>query len=141
MALKAGDRLGPYQILAPIGRGGMGEVFRARDTRLLREVAVKALPESFAGDPDRLARFQREAQILASLNHPGIASIYGLEESGSDRVLILELVEGPTLAERLQSGPITVAESLRLASQIATALEAAHERGIILSAAHFRQLD
>ena len=131
MALKAGDRFGPYEILAAIGRGGMGEVFRARDTRLLREVAVKALPESFADDPDRVARFQREAQVLAALNHPNVASIYGLEERGTERILILELVEGPTLAERLQAGPISVPEVLRLASHIATALEAAHERGII----------
>src|SRR5437667_11963392 len=101
MTLSPGTRLGPYEILAPIGAGGMGEVYRARDTKLGRDVALKVLPELFATDPDRLARFQREAQVLASLHHPNIAIIYGLEESNGIRALVLELVEGPTLADRL----------------------------------------
>ena len=106
MALLAGTRLGPYEILAPLGAGGMGEVYRARDARLGREVAIKILPEAFARDADRLARFQREAQVLASLNHPNIAHIHGLEESGGGRALVLELVEGETLAERIALGPL-----------------------------------
>src|SRR5487761_687265 len=101
MTLAAGSKLGPYEILSPLGAGGMGEVYRARDTKLGREVALKVLPAAFASDADRMARFQREAQVLASLNHPNIASIYGLEESGGVRALVMELVEGPTLAERL----------------------------------------
>jgi len=101
MTLAAGTRLGPYEILAPLGAGGMGEVYRARDTKLARDVALKVLPEAFAKDAERMARFQREAQMLASLNHPNIASIYGLEESGGVRALVMELVEGPTLAERI----------------------------------------
>src|SRR5213592_170354 len=101
MTLAAGTRLGPYEILAPLGAGGMGEVYRARDTRLSRDVALKVLPTAMANDAERMARFQREAQTLASLNHPNIASIYGLEESGGVRALVMELVEGPTLAERI----------------------------------------
>src|SRR5437879_11592139 len=101
MTLAAGTKLGPYEILAPLGAGGMGEVYRARDTKLARDVALKVLPEAFAKDGERMARFQREAQMLASLNHPNIASIYGLEESGGVRALVMELVEGPTLAERI----------------------------------------
>ena len=100
MALAAGSRLGSYEVTAKIGEGGMGEVYRAHDTKLGRDVALKVLPDLFADDPERLARFQREARVLASLNHPNIASIYGLEESGDTRALVLELVEGPTLAER-----------------------------------------
>src|SRR5262245_9463543 len=141
MRLGPSARLGPYEIVSAIGAGGMGEVYRARDTRLGREVAIKVLPPSFADDPDRLARFEREAQLLASLNHPNIATIHGLEEAGGEgeagraggatRALVMELVEGPTLAERIAEGPIPVDEALRIARQIAEALEAAHERGII----------
>ncbi len=110
MALESGSRLGPYEIIVPIGAGGMGQVYRARDTKLGRDVAIKVLPDLFADDPERLARFQREAQVLASLNHPNIASIYGLEEVEGVRALVLELVEGPTLAERIAQGPIPVDE-------------------------------
>jgi serine/threonine protein kinase len=131
MALAAGARLGPYEILAPLGVGGMGEVYRARDTKLGREVALKILPELFATDPDRLARFQREAQALASLNHPNIAAIYGLEESDGIRALVMELVEGPTLADRLARGALPFDEAMPIARSIAEALEAAHERGVI----------
>ena len=135
MPLTVGTRLGPYDIVALIGAGGMGEVYRARDAKLNRDVALKVLPEVFARDPDRLARFRREAQVLASLNHPNIAAIYGFEESnpspGSGQALVLELVEGPTLAERIAHGPIPVDEALPIARQIAEALEVAHEQGII----------
>src|SRR5215475_12500474 len=127
MPLGLGARLGPYEIVGAIGAGGMGEVYRARDTRLHRDVAVKVLPETFAADPDRLARFQREAQLLASLNHPHIGAIYGLEE----HALILEFVDGETLADRIARGPIPIGEALPMARQIAEALEAAHEQGII----------
>jgi hypothetical protein len=99
--IDAGMKLGPYEIISPLGAGGMGEVYRARDTQLNREVAIKVLPRAFAEDPNRMARFEREAQLLASLNHPGIAAIYGLEESGATRALVMELVDGPTLAERI----------------------------------------
>jgi len=131
MPLSAGARLGSYEFLAPLGSGGMGEVWRARDTRLARDVALKMLPELFAGDPDRLARFQREAQVLASLNHPNIAAIYGVEEADSLRALVLELVEGPTLADRIALGPIPMEDALPIAKQMAEALEAAHAHGII----------
>lgn len=131
LALTVGRRLGPYEILAPLGVGGMGEVYRARDSKLNREVAIKVLPDLFASDTDRLARFQREAHVLASLNHPNIAHIHGLEESGGARALVLELVDGETLAERLASGPIPIDEALAIARQIADALEAAHEKGIV----------
>ena len=131
MALTVGDRLGHYDVSALIGEGGMGQVYQATDTKLNRQVALKILPEAFASDPDRLARFQREAQVLASLNHPGIAAIYGLEESDGTRALVLELVEGPTLADRIAQGPIPVDEALPIAKQIAEALEAAHEQGVI----------
>ena len=107
MTLTAETKLGPYKIVALLGAGGMGEVYRARDTKLNREVALKVLPEAFAKDAARMARFQREAQVLASLNHPNIAAIYGLEESDGVRALVMELVEGPTLAERITRGPIT----------------------------------
>lgn len=129
--------IGPYQIVRELGRGGMGEVFLARDTRLDRQVAIKALPAHLAQDPDRLARFQREAKVLASLNHPGIGAIYGLEESppgaggGGHQYLILEFIEGETLADRLAKGAIPVDEALSIAKQIAEALEVAHEKGII----------
>ena len=131
MSLPSGTRVGPYEIAAQIGAGGMGEVYRARDTRLNRDIALKILPEAFASDPDRLARFIREAQLLASLNHPNIAGIYGLEEADGIRALALELVEGPTLAERITRGAIPVNEALPVARQIAAALEAAHEHGIV----------
>ena len=132
--LQIGARLGPYEIQAAIGAGGMGEVYRARDTKLNREVALKVLPDVFARDPERLARFQREAEVLASLNHPNIAHIHGLEESGAVRALVMELVEGPTLADKLaparSPGPkghgLPVTEALAIARQIADALEAAH---------------
>jgi eukaryotic-like serine/threonine-protein kinase len=131
MSLSAGSRLGPYEVLSALGAGGMGEVYRARDTRLKRDVALKILPDSFASDPDRLARFQREAEVLASLNHPNIGAIHGLEESDSTRALVMELVEGATLADRIAQGPIPVDEAIAIARQIAEALEAAHEQGII----------
>ena len=131
MALLSGARLGPYEIIAPLGQGGMGEVYRARDSRLARDVAVKVLPSTLADDPERLARFDREARTLASLNHPHIAQIYGLEEGASTRALVLELVDGDTLADRLERGPIPVDEALAMAGQIVEALEAAHEHGIV----------
>jgi serine/threonine protein kinase len=122
MSLAAGTSLGSYEILAPIGAGGMGEVYRAKDTKLKREVALKVLPDSLASDPARMARFRREAEVLASLNHPNIAQIYGVEE----RALVMELVQGETL-----KGPLPVETALNYAKQIADALEAAHERGIV----------
>src|SRR5271163_3548653 len=122
MSIAAGQRLGPYEILAPIGAGGMGEVYRAKDTKLKREVALKVLPDSFASDPERMARFQREAEVLAALNHPNIAQIYGIE----DRALVMELVAGETL-----QGPLPLETALDYAKQIADALEAAHDKGII----------
>src|SRR5215831_18924841 len=131
MALTTGSRLGPYEIVSPIGAGGMGEVYRARDGKLNRDVAIKVLPEAFAADADRLARFRREAQVLAALNHPHIAAIYGLEESNGVEALVLELVEGETLADRLAQGPLPIDEALEIARQIAHALEAAHDRGIV----------
>ena len=138
MALAAGDRLGPYEVLSALGAGGMGEVYRARDATLKRDVALKILPDGFALDPERLARFKREAQVLASLNHSNIAAIYGFEASTTStssgravQALILELVEGPTLADRIALGPIPVEEALPIARQIAEALEAAHELGIV----------
>ncbi len=131
MALTSGTRLGPYEITAQIGVGGMGEVYRATDTKLKREVAVKVLPSALAADPERLARFQREAEVLAALNHPNIAAIYGLEEADQTKALVMELVEGPTLADRIAQGAIPVDEALPIAKQIAEALEAAHEQGII----------
>ena len=131
MALASGTRLGPYAITAQIGEGGMGEVYRATDTKLKRDVAVKVLPSHVAADPERLARFQREAEVLASLNHPNIAAIYGLEEADQTKALVMELVEGPTLADRIAQGAIPVDEALPIAKQIAEALEAAHEQGII----------
>jgi serine/threonine protein kinase/Tol biopolymer transport system component len=129
--IAAGARLGCYEIIDALGAGGMGEVYRAIDTNLKRAVAIKVLPESVATDRDRLARFQREAEVLASLNHPNIAAIYGLERSNGTTALVMELVEGPTLADRIAQGPIPVDEALPIAKQIAEALEAAHERGII----------
>ena len=131
MALASGTRVGIYEVTAKIGEGGMGEVYQARDTTLDRDVALKVLPEAFTADPDRLARFQREAKVLASLNHQNIGGIYGLETFGDSRALVLELIEGPTLADRIAAGPIPVDEALEIAKQIAAALEAAHEQGII----------
>ena len=131
MLLTPGTTLGPYQVTAKIGEGGMGEVYRARDTKLDRDVALKVLPQAFTDDPDRLARFEREAKVLASLNHPNIGGIYGLEEAEVTKALVLELVEGPTLADRIAQGPIPVNEALPIAKQITEALEAAHEAGVI----------
>jgi serine/threonine protein kinase len=126
-----GKTLGHYQITSRLGKGGMGEVYRAKNLKLGRDVAIKVLPEEFARDADRLARFQREAKLLASLNHPNIAAIYGLEKSVGTNFIVLELVEGYTLADQIKANPIAVEESLRLALQIAEALEAAHENGVI----------
>ncbi len=131
MALSSGTHLGPYEILALLGAGGMGEVYRARDKKLARDVALKILPPAFLANSERMGRFQREAQLLASLNHQNIAAIYGLEESGSTRALVMELVEGQTLAERAKCGPVPLDEALNIARQIAEALEAAHDKGII----------
>ena len=129
--LSVGRRLGVYEIVARIGAGGMGDVYRARDTKLGRSVAIKVLRVEFDHDPERLARFQREARLLASLNHPNIATIYGLEQSGGTQFLVMELVPGMTLAERLQAGPLDVAEALAIAQQICAALESAHEQGVV----------
>jgi serine/threonine-protein kinase len=126
-----GQRIAHYRVQEKIGAGGMGEVYRAQDTRLCRDVALKVLPEAFARDAERMARFEREAKVLASLNHPNIASIYGLEESNGTRALVMELVEGPTFAERISQGPLPLEEALALAKQIADGLEYAHERGVI----------
>src|SRR5436309_2237311 len=131
MPVTIGTQLGSHEITALLGKGGMGEVYRARDTKLKREVAIKILPDEFSRDADRLSRFQREAEVLASLNHPNIAAIYDLQESNGSRYLVLELVEGETLAERIQRGPIPVAETLDIAKHICEALEAAHEKGIV----------
>ncbi len=127
-----GKTLGHYEILAPLGEGGMGQVYRARDTTLDRDVAIKVLPEDFASDASRLARFEREAKLLASLNHPNIATIHGFDESDGVRFIAMELVEGQSLAERITaSGRIEVDEALEIARRIALALEAAHEAGVI----------
>src|SRR5262245_25244189 len=131
MSLGPGTRLGPYEIVSPVGAGGMGEVYRARDTKLGRDVALKILAESFASDAERVARMHREAQVLASLNHPNIAAIHGFEDSGDVHALVLEFVDGETLADRITHGPIPLAEALPIARQIAEALETAHEQGII----------
>ena len=131
MSVTIGTKLGSLEITALLGRGGMGEVWRARDTKLKREVAIKILPDEFSRDPDRLARFQREAEVLASLNHPNIAAIYNLEEDKGSRFLVLELVEGKTLAERIQRGPLPIDEALNIATRICEALEAAHEKGVV----------
>ncbi len=131
MPLSPGTRIGPYEIRSALGAGGMGEVFRARDTKLNRDVAIKVLPDVFVHDPERLSRFRREAQLLAALNHPNIAHIHGFEDSDGIPALVMELVEGPTLADRIVQGPIPLAEALPIAKQIAEALAAAHEQGII----------
>ena len=131
MPLQAGERLGAFEILTLIGIGGMGEVYRARDTKLNRDVAIKTLPAGVATDPERLARFQLEAQVLASLNHPNIAHIYGVEDSQDVHALVMELVDGPTLAERIAQGPIPLDDTLSIAAQIARAIEAAHAQDVI----------
>ena len=131
LSLTPGTHLGPYEIGALLGAGGMGEVYKARDTKLDRDVAIKVLPDTFAHDPARLARFEREAKTLAALNHPNIAHIHGFEDSTGVRALVLELVDGPTLADRLARGSIPLTESLGIAKQLVDALDAAHERGIV----------
>lgn len=131
MHLTPGTKLGSFEVVGPLGAGGMGEVYRARDTRLGREVALKVLPSSLSTDRERLARFQREAQVLASFNHPNVASIYGVEDAGGTPALVLELVEGPTLADRIARGPMPLAEAIPIARQVAEALEYAHERGVV----------
>ena len=131
MQIQSGTRIGPYQVESALGAGGMGEVYRARDTRLNRDVAIKSLPATFAHDPERVARFKREAQLLAALNHPHIAGIYGLEEFDGAQFLVLELVEGGTLADRLARGPIDLADALTIAKEVIDALEAAHDKGIV----------
>src|SRR5215510_5500987 len=131
MSLSIGTQLGSHEITALLGKGGFGEVYRARDTKLKREVAIKILPDEFSRDPERVARFQREAEVLASLNHPEIAAIYDVAEANGSRFLVLELVEGETLADRIRRGPIPIDEALNIAKSICEALEAAHERGII----------
>ncbi|MBI4265131.1 MAG: serine/threonine protein kinase [Acidobacteria bacterium] len=131
MPLAPGTRIGACEIVAPLGAGGMGDVYRGHDTRLHRDVAIKVLPPAYALDPERLARFRREAQILAALNHPHIGAIHGLEETDGGLALVLELVEGPTLADRIAQGPMPLDEALPIARQIAQALEAAHQHGII----------
>jgi eukaryotic-like serine/threonine-protein kinase len=131
VALTPGTRLGVYEITAQIGEGGMGAVYRGTDTTLSRQVAIKILPDAFASDPERLARFEREAKTLASLNHPHIAAIYGFEKSSGMHALVMELVEGEDLSQRIARGAIPLDEALPIAKQIAEALEAAHEQGII----------
>jgi len=131
MTLDPGARLGTYEILGPLGSGGMGEVYRARDRKLGREVALKILSEAFASDPARVTRFEREARMLAAVNHPSIAAIYGAEEDGDFRYIVMELVPGETLAQMLATGPLPVPQALGLAAQIADALSVAHEKGVI----------
>jgi serine/threonine-protein kinase len=126
-----GTKLAHYEITSHLGTGGMGEVYQPTDSKLGRRVAIKLLPAAFASDAERLARFRREAQVLASLNHPGIAQIYGIEESGETRCIVMELVEGETMQARIKKGPIPLEESLLIAKQIAEALESAHEKGVI----------
>src|SRR5690349_18001926 len=131
MSLKIGEQLGSYEITSLLGKGGMGEVYRAHDSKLKRDVAIKALPDEFSRNYERLTRFQREAEVLASLNHSNIASIYDLQEANESRFLVMELVEGETLAERIARGPLPIEEALDIARQICEALGAAHETGII----------
>src|SRR5262245_28086113 len=131
MPVGPGTRVGSYEIVSVLGEGGMGQVWRARDTKLGREVAIKVLPTSLTTDPERLARFSREAQVLAALNHPNIAAIHHIEEASDGPAIVMELVEGETLADRISRGPIPLDEALPIARQIAEALEAAHEQGII----------
>jgi serine/threonine protein kinase len=131
MTIASGTRVGPYEIRSELGAGGMGVVYRAHDMRLGRDVAIKVLPDAFISDVERLRRFEHEARVLAALNHPHIGAIYGVEEGECLRGLVLELVEGPTLADRLSAGALPVAETLAIARQIADALDAAHEKGIV----------
>ena len=131
MAITIGTQLGSHEIMALLGRGGFGEVYRARDKKLKREVAIKILPDEFSRDSERVARFQREAEVLASLNHPNIAAIYDLDEANGSRFLVLELVEGDTLADRIRRGPLPIDEALNIAKSICEALEAAHEKGVV----------
>src|SRR5215831_13752207 len=132
MSIQPGSRIGPYEVTSHLGEGAMGVVFRAHDTKLQRDVALKLLPGNFAKEPERLSRFQREAQLLASLNHPNIAHIYGLEEVDGSGCIVMELVEGETISERLKrTGPLPIEEAIAVARQIAEALAAAHERGIV----------
>src|SRR5229473_4331575 len=131
MPLSVGDKLGHYEVLSLLGQGGMGEVYRARDTTLKRDVALKVLPASFLRDPERMARFQREAEVLASLDHPHIGPIYGLVDSADSRALVLALIEGPTLADRIEAGPLALDGAVAIAKQIIEALEYAHERGVV----------
>jgi serine/threonine protein kinase len=131
MAFSAGTRLASYEIVGPLGAGGMGEVYRAKDSKLKRDVAIKVLPDEFSRDVDRISRFQREAEVLASLNHPHIAAIHDFAEFRESRFLVLELVDGETLAQRLARGAMPLDQALNIATQIADALEAAHEKGII----------
>src|SRR5256886_11962825 len=131
MAITPGTRISVYEVTSELGEGGMGVVFRARDTKLVRDVALKMVPEHFADDPERLSRLQREAQLLASVNHPNIAQIYGLEQIGNTGCIVMELVEGETLSDRLKNGPLPFAEALEISRQIADALASAHERGIV----------
>ena len=131
MTLAPGTKHGPFEIVAPLGAGGMGEVYRARDTRLHRDVAIQALPSSLSKDPERLGRFQREARLLAALNHPNVAAIYGLEEADGSPYLVMECVEGETLAAKLAAGPLPVEEALAVGVQIAAGIAAAHEAGVI----------
>src|SRR5438876_8730794 len=126
-----GTKLAHYEITSHIGSGGMGDVYHATDTKLGRSVAIKFLPEAFSHDTERVARFQREARVLASLNHPNIAAIYGLEDSDDKKFLVMELVDGETLAERINRGPIPLDEALSIAKRICEALEAAHEKGVV----------
>src|SRR5215510_3862234 len=131
MPITTGTHLGSYEITALLGKGGMGEVYRARDSKLKREVAIKILPNEFSRDPARVSRFQREAEVLASLNHPNIAAIYDLQEANDTRFLVLELVEGETLADLISRGPIPVEEALEIARHICEGMEAAHEKGVV----------
>src|SRR6266849_9445605 len=131
MPLALGDKLGHYEILSLLGEGGMGEVYRARDTTLKRDVALKILPAAFLRDPERMARFQREAEVLASLDHPNIGPIHGIVESEDSRALVLALIEGPTLADHIEAGPLRQDEAVAIAKQIIEALEYAHERGVV----------
>ena len=131
MSIKPGTRIGSYEVTSPLGAGGMGVVYRARDLQLQRDVALKLLPDRFADNADRMARFQREAQVLAALNHPNVAQVYGLEKAVGSSCIVMELVDGETLAERLKRGPLSASEATDIARQIVDALEAAHERGIV----------
>src|SRR6266853_555237 len=131
MPLSVGDKIGHYEVMSLLGQGGMGEVYKARDTTLKREVALKVLPGSFLRDPDRMARFQREAEVLASLDHPNIGPIFGLVDSEDSRALVLALIEGPTLADQIAIGPLPLDDALSISKQMIEALEYAHDRGVV----------